>query len=94
MKLERIGKNNVIVPENELDREILQCLLVHMKPDDAGDYWDVTTNSFDPMDQEDQQGRMYVSWEKRDGERQLDPFSICKNEGHLVVEKMPMPSRR
>ncbi|MDB5319455.1 MAG: hypothetical protein JWN40_1086 [Phycisphaerales bacterium] len=89
MKLERIESKNVLVPENKLDREILQYLLVHMKPDGIG-YWDVIYNGFDPMGADDWQGRVYVSWEGEDRARQLDPFSVIKDQdgGYLRVVKM------
>jgi len=89
MKLEQIDRNRVLIPENELEREILQRLLMHMKPDYAPAYWDVTSNSHDPMSQEDRQGKFYVSWDNAQRERRLDTFSICRADegGYLTVVK-------
>jgi hypothetical protein len=87
MKLERIGRKNVVVPENELDQDILALLLTHMKPPYAG-YWDVTYDGYDGN------GSVYVSWEGKDRVRQMDRFAVCKDDrGFFVTTKMPRPRR-
>jgi hypothetical protein len=94
MTIKTVHGKHVVVPENVLDREILQHLLVWMKPDDVT-YWNVKTrNAPDPLDSEDRDGRILVVWGMADGEQNFDPFSLFKDgNGNLFVGKAPMPPK-
>jgi hypothetical protein len=94
MTVKQIGGKNVVCPENQLERDILQRLMVHMKPETIGEYWVVKFNKFDPLDAEDSQGRIYVSWRNVSDELQFDPFCFCIDGPHLTVVKAPMPGEK
>lgn len=92
MKLVQLEGKPVVAPENTAERKVLRDLMVLMRPNLTGAYWDPSEGSSDPFTGEDARGITYVSWEDLDGERQLDRFSICKHEdGHLFLAKWPRP---
>jgi hypothetical protein len=79
MKIERVDGNDIIVPENQLERNLLVHYLIASKHDEAN-YWDHKGGTFEPMCREDWMGKFLFSWSK-EGERlnsRIDFFSISQ----------------
>jgi hypothetical protein len=79
-----IDGEQVVCPQNDLDRAILELLLVHEHPAGHDGYWDVISSQNDPMGADDLNGRVFVSWDDASKARQLDPFSLVRENGFRV----------
>jgi hypothetical protein len=90
MTTRRIGQTEVLIPENIVDRDVLVHLMTVLPPDCANGYWKVKWSGFDPLTPDDYLGRIRVSWEDKQNTRQLDFFSICRDDyGGFAVIKSP-----